>query len=372
MTFKHVKFEDSAVMRSLEKLAKEKGLVDSRRASAVKTASAPDLGFPQASTLMENVLRLCAGLRHAGFEKHAQDIEEKFMAFKKADTIYETSKEKGEDLIDAAHPKGSHKLENVDGEEAVFETILDQHLKNLKMIDKTPTGKLAKQNTLDAVKIVLADLDVPTKLSGQSYNELKHQTDVLYDKVDSWVLLPGSGITDDTEFKANSLVSYIRSTLLSNKVTTESLNNSVKMIDEVLKSIGSTFWTKETDIAKMLYAMKDYINNFIRPEHDELKNKKPEPSESSATQNPVMQKIKKAMNQYSGLYALVSSDSDPKFAAQKEKTLGWIKGVIGKLNEYVSDYSKLDEESKQAQAEYYSAAIDKIMSPYKDVYDDWK
>lgn len=366
MTFKHVKFEDSAVMRSLEKLAKEKGLVDSRQ--TVKTASAPDLGFPQASTLMENVLRLCAGLRHAGFETHAQDIEEKFLAFKKADTIYETSKEKGEDLIDAAHPKGSHKLENVDGEEAVFETILDQQLKSLKMIERMPTGKLANADeVLKSVKVALAD-DVSTKLSGESYNQLKRQVDELDEAINSWALLPGSGTTDETERKTDSLLSFIRSTLLANKVTNEAINSSVHLADEVINSIGRTFWTKETNIARMVNSLKNYINNVIKPEHSELAAA---PVEKKVTSDSVQQAIQNAIDQYSGLAILVHSDDDPKFAVQKEKTLDWIKKVIDKLNLYKSEYDGLSPESKAARSSNYMAAVNRIMAPYKDVHDDW-
>lgn len=146
MTLKHVKFEDSAVMRSLEKLAKEKGLVSekiTKNASAVKK-----LNLSPSESLTSNIVTLCSGLREAGFHKHAEELEEKFFAYKQAETLYETSKEKGEDLVDEAHPKGSHKLEDVDGDEAVFETILDQHLKMIKMIDKEPTGKLASSEAI--------------------------------------------------------------------------------------------------------------------------------------------------------------------------------------------------------------------------------
>jgi hypothetical protein len=66
--------------------------------------------------------------------------------------LYETTKEKGEDLVDAAHPKGSHKLEGVDGD-ATVETILDQHSKIVDIINKKPTGKLASsRDIINAVK----------------------------------------------------------------------------------------------------------------------------------------------------------------------------------------------------------------------------
>src|SRR5574338_644538 len=140
MTFKHTKFEDSPIMRSLEKVAREKGLVKDE--PIAKTASAPTIDLAPSGNLMSNVLKLCAGLRASGFDKYASELELAYLNYKRANTLYETSKEKGEDLVDEAHPKGSHKLEGVDGD-AVIETILDNHLKMVELVNKKPTGKLA-------------------------------------------------------------------------------------------------------------------------------------------------------------------------------------------------------------------------------------
>jgi hypothetical protein len=166
MTFKHVKFEESVVMRSLEKLAKEKGLV---KQDPITKSASKTVDLSPSTNLMENVLNLCAGLRQSGFHKEASEVEEKFVAFKQAQTLYETSTEKGEDVIDAAHSKGSHHLEGVDSDEAVVETILDNHLKSLKMIEKVPTGKLASsRDILHAVKVVLAQADPEATKQGKA------------------------------------------------------------------------------------------------------------------------------------------------------------------------------------------------------------
>lgn len=159
MTFKHVKFEDSPVMRSLEKVAHQKGLVKAdplkKTAAAVKKTAA---NLVPTENLLANVLKLCAGLRERGFEKQAEDLEGHLSDYKKAQTMYETSPEKGEDLVHAAHPKGSHKLEGVDAENdgAVFEDILDQMAKSIEMVNKKPTGKLSEaQKAIQAVKVTL-------------------------------------------------------------------------------------------------------------------------------------------------------------------------------------------------------------------------
>lgn len=153
MTFKHVKFEDSVTMRSLERLAKEKGW---SQPELLKTAEASQPDYSVSGNVMENILKLCAGLRALGHNKYANELEEKFIAYKRANSLYETSSETGDDVVDQAHPDGSHKVSDVDGD-ATVETIIDQHLKMVEVTNKKPTGKLASHNDiLHAVKNVLA------------------------------------------------------------------------------------------------------------------------------------------------------------------------------------------------------------------------
>lgn len=153
MTFKHMKFEDSPTMRALEKVAKEKGLVKpeslEKKAAVTKKAD-----YTPTPNLMENIFKLCAGLRDSGLKKEADEIEMNYLNLKRAQTLYETSKETGDDLVQSAHPKGSHKLEGVEGNEAVVEDILDQHLKMLEKVNKKPTGKLSESNSKDIIKSV--------------------------------------------------------------------------------------------------------------------------------------------------------------------------------------------------------------------------
>lgn len=171
MTFKHVKFEDSPTMRALEKVAKEKGLVKpesmEKKASLTKKAD-----YTPSSDLMENIFKLCSGLRAQGLVKEASEIEVNYLNYKRAQTLYETSKEKGDDLVDQAHPKGSHKLEGVEGDEATIETILDQHLKHIQMVEKKPTGKLSNAAAIKAVKRALGDAGKPRETRAMTPEEL--------------------------------------------------------------------------------------------------------------------------------------------------------------------------------------------------------
>lgn len=166
MTFKHVKFEDSPTMRALEKVAKEKGLVKpeplQKKASMTKKAD-----YTPSSDFMENIFKLCAGLRANGLEKAAAEVETNYLRFKQAQTLYETSKEKGEDLVQSAHPKGSHKLEGVEGEEATVEDILDQHKKITEVVEKKPSGKLSSAQIISEVKKALGQVAAPKETESE-------------------------------------------------------------------------------------------------------------------------------------------------------------------------------------------------------------
>jgi hypothetical protein len=155
MTFKHAKFEDSAVMRSLVKVAKEKGWTPEE---SIKKTASPETDLSVTDNFTQNILKLCTGLRQQGFNKYADELEDKFVVYRMAAaTLYDAHNgETGDDLIDTAHPKGSHHLEGIEGNEAVVETILDRHVKMLATIEKKPTGKLGSSNDiLNAVKVAL-------------------------------------------------------------------------------------------------------------------------------------------------------------------------------------------------------------------------
>lgn len=166
-------------MRALEKVAQEKGLIKpetlTKKASVVKKAD-----LTPTNDLMENILKLCNGLRERGFVKEASEVEINFLQFRQAQTLYETSKETGEDQVHDAHPEGSHKLEGVDSTEAVVEDILDKHMKIKEVVEKKPTGKLSDASSvIGAVKKALGQVTAPketeeelNKMLGDKLNQI--------------------------------------------------------------------------------------------------------------------------------------------------------------------------------------------------------
>jgi len=163
MTFKHTNFEDSETMRSLVKLAKEKGLVKEDPLQKIASKKSK-LDLKPTESLSENLMKLCGGLRASGMKKYAEELESAFLMYKQA-----AASECDNDLVQDAHPKGSPLLEGVAGD-AVIETIIDEHLAMMKVVNKMPTGKLTNakltnaKSIINAVKISLGEDDKITQL----------------------------------------------------------------------------------------------------------------------------------------------------------------------------------------------------------------
>jgi hypothetical protein len=110
------------------------------------------------------ILKLCSNLRAEGFAKYADNLEEKFINLKAAQTtkaagklhLYNTHNETGEDLLNEAHPEGDVKMGDATDNNGVVETLVSKHKKIVDLISKEPTGKVLA-SYVEQCKIVLAD-----------------------------------------------------------------------------------------------------------------------------------------------------------------------------------------------------------------------
>jgi len=149
MTFKHITFGESPVMRSLEKVAMERGMFEPD--PVVKEASVEKLYEPTES-LLNDMFLLANGLRENGFIVEADALEDKILEHKQAAKAAEKAvKDQGEKMLDDAHPEGDVEVapsQSGYGKMLTQKTTQDE-IK--KIINKMPTGKLAnKQAQLGA------------------------------------------------------------------------------------------------------------------------------------------------------------------------------------------------------------------------------
>jgi hypothetical protein len=154
MTFRTADFQNSATLRSLQRLALEKGLI---KPELKKEASAP---VAQSSEIFgENLVSFCTQLRNQGFDKHADELELKYLMMKQAQTaqFYDITGEKGSDLVEFAHPDGNKKLDKDWDQLGEIETILDRQKQLREIVNKQPTGKLDPKTAAALIRVKVAD-----------------------------------------------------------------------------------------------------------------------------------------------------------------------------------------------------------------------
>lgn len=264
MTFKHTKFEDSELMRSLERVAFKQGLIQDE--SMVKFAE-KNTDLTPATTLFENVIKLSAALKNVGLESFAIDLENKLLDYKKAQTLYQTSKRTGDDLIDEAHPKGSHKLENVDSKEAIFRTILDKHLSMLDVVGKNPTGKLASNKDIfNAVKMIFAQEKKYSDQLRENINENKNNALDLFKIINNIVKNNISATNPKHDiFNIQSLRMF---NLFESEMTATNIDNLSKLLKKIksvvspgmLGGVSSEVW--ESSLEPLFNKIELYFNSM--------------------------------------------------------------------------------------------------------------
>jgi hypothetical protein len=149
MTFKHITFGESPIMRSLEKVARERGMFEDE--PVVKEASAGETYEPT-DDLLSDMLRLATGLRERGFVAEANTLEDKIFVHKKAaKAVKEKAKDEGEKMLDDAHPEGDVEVapsQSGYGKMLTQKTTQDE-IK--KIVNKMPTGKYAHKKFAQSV-----------------------------------------------------------------------------------------------------------------------------------------------------------------------------------------------------------------------------
>ena len=144
MTYKHIGFSDSIVMKELEKVAYRTNLVQNdpeQEKVATKLTTTDDLFL--------DTITLATALRDNGFVKQAEKLEEKVLQYKiasKDDDKYNWWQETGSSLIDYSHQvddyeeipsaKGDGVVENQNEIHKILEDVLKHQ----------PTGKVGSQN----------------------------------------------------------------------------------------------------------------------------------------------------------------------------------------------------------------------------------
>lgn len=370
MTFKHTKFEDSPTMRALEKVAKDKGLV--KPETLQKKASVTKKDYTPSSDLMENILNLCAGLRTQGLVKEAAEIETNYLNYKQAQTLYEAHKEKGEDLIQAAHPKGSHKLEGVDSSEATFEDILDQHLKSVQMVNKKPTGKLSEasaRSIINQVKKALGQADPAAQITA-----LMTRVRGLAQKVTN---LTESELSVSWSHPQSSIDKLSETPTVDNLKKMQSLINTQKwrLKPGVAFGLSEDTWTRVsgalnemTTAVGTAIELRTKINEQAGQQLVDSDKPQPQAPPKADPAGEMSKKISGLAAQFAALANQISSD-DPKDAQALEQTKAWLKQKSQSLQGLAGQFQS--EANKEDVLSVYQATLGKYQAALQKTQQEW-
>lgn len=385
MTYKNIKFDDSSVMRGLEKIAVKNGMVT---ADPIIKKASPQLDLTPGADLTGNILKLCSGLRVSGFNKYADEIETNFVAFKRAETnLYNSSKETGEDWIDLAHPEGSHSMKNVDGD-ACIETIVDQDKAIKDMIAKKPTGKLANQSIINTVKITLAQaseikphLKNAYRLMNEAYGlamkSLEHSGLTIFTERgrNEIILNRLHGFTNDN-FEIASKYS------LESEDYTDFINN----IDKFKTSVKPNWFggvenaaVLPTILAKIDAAKQEGIaaqdlfsQGLIAP-----KQTAPVPAAAPAVAPTVSEskafvdQIDDCVGDLQVFHSTVSLPTNKLTPEEKNEALGWIRAQAGAFQALKSNLDKLPENKKGQYVQINQKHLAELVQQNNQFKTDW-
>lgn len=174
MTYKYIKFTDSQTMRSLEKVAIDKGWIKPKE--IVKEASI-DEKILVSENMDENFANLIIGLKKAGFKDLSNELQHNFIEYKKAESkLYDLENNPGEDLINKAHPGKSPNIGK--GELSLIESLYEQHEKMMdavnSVVKKKANIKVAQEGAGGAPTAIQSnDLGAGGTNSGQPSAEIK-------------------------------------------------------------------------------------------------------------------------------------------------------------------------------------------------------
>ncbi len=258
--FKHGKLEDSFIMRSFIKEAQAKGLIKSEAQDLQKVAK-KEVNKP--TSLAENIVTLCSELRKVGLNKYASELEVNFLNYKAASKY----KDVDPDIIEQAHPEGSHHLKGVAGDN-VIETILEKHLKMLEVANKSPVGKLAKE-IIREVKVALGE---EGKALEQQSNDLYTEAGNYFKAIEKAIGIISKYVDSDDLFNYTMFSNFIKEGVFNKTLNTSTFESELEIwintrIPNIKNREAGSFASEEEDAkwrASVLPMVNFILNNLIK------------------------------------------------------------------------------------------------------------
>jgi hypothetical protein len=175
----------SEVYRELERQAVRNGFFNPSEEDIVKNASkimiktaSDNSEIFQSEDLIQDIVLLTTSLRRKGLDKYADNIEDKLLIYKQAESLYNLELDSNKDIEEFAHRDGDVQI--VDGGElGLVETTQSIAEKILAVVHKEPTGKLPKGASVSDIAKLIKKAQNPFQLTNNFKDETELKTDTI-------------------------------------------------------------------------------------------------------------------------------------------------------------------------------------------------
>jgi len=262
MSFKHDDGRNSALYKSLEKIAYEKGLI--KEEPIQKKASYVKKSYAAGDFLDENIVKLCDGLREKGMISQASDLEKNFLLYKMAKSS--APKDVDPEVIQDAHPNGGTRVSTIH-EEAYVEDILETHLKMLQVSleDVKPRKLASSKDILKAIKIALAAPTADEQVAVWNKPLTDSLRSIYKEIIDLFIYCAKLGTSNLGVDATNEVLQGCAALLEMLKDPSTNYNKTKPRYDAIRKRLEYKFWSPSLSV--------DQTNNVFFPRLFPLENK---------------------------------------------------------------------------------------------------
>lgn len=328
---RHIKLPKSSVKDSFKEIALEKKWINPEQIE--KKASITDLSLTD--SLDANISKLIIGLKDSNLDKFAEEIRYHFLNYKKAENdLYNVTKNEYSKYINLAHPKGSHKMENMEGD-AVVEDLYDTQSAILNLLKDKKKVKNANIKKADFF-VSKEDKNIEDNVN-LNLNSLKVSLQGILSKIKN----PHWRDELSSVQELNQTISYVSSLSVKAgwssdylKENVSKINNDLSRLPNSLSSLQSTYPVLFNHVTKLIQTCINNISNntnkIYSPESAEL-------SEKNKNKSKLVELWKTCYDNYLLLRKNISNYKDE-----------YIEEISGYLNEKYFELkeikSKLDNE----------------------------
>lgn len=376
---RHIKLPKSSVKDSFKEIALEKKWINSEQIE--KKASTIDLSVTD--SFDANISKLILGLKNSNLDKFAEEIKINFLKYKKAESdLYNVTKDEYAKYINLAHPKGSHKMENMEGD-AVVEDLYDTQNAILNLLkDKK------KPNNLKNIKASEDDNKEVGNLKSKIIKNLNNLQSAIKESS-----INQKNVILNLTYPLIRLVSEIPTDLSKIDLFRRMVTNAYRNVAENFQIAYGYFTADSATIKDFMVRIEQSINSSItnllviankkeKVLYTTEEEKEKENDQKSQNVNEKINKVEK-QNIIRSLY-----DSAYKSIKELEYIAGlYNKNEINDLYEYINDnknnisniYGKYLNKSESSSSEEidrvvseFKEKIDPIISDIKDTIREWK